>query len=476
VLAAVTSKDKGQHEAAVPKNAVAKIAVEADASRGMTKVTVTPLARPDAKEVFEVATCDTKKATEMLRPMLKERIEFFKSPMPREKKAKPAKEPAAITEKTLTASSNAKKPSKANKGMSYNAETMGVKEVAVDKASAHLKVLASHGIVLDGMTCATAEDGRRYWICPEEGCERAYTRPSKLKIHLLGHREVRPFKCTYDDCTWAFVTAAKLRRHIECHKKKTTFSCPEMDCAAKFATEANMKTHVKRRHGQQSTPTAMKRPVGARPFACLFPNCGWTFATASKLRRHERSHAGAEARSKHVCPLCERGFLRSDHLRGHMRTHTPAEAFVCPYAACRYAGKFKMKTGLYAHLRREHRHTGSTTSSPMRCLVDGCRKGFAFVGKEEVSYHARMHHKNDFVYKARKGQQSLLLASKKMKKNEEEDPILKLLLENLEVAEPEISKPLVAKSASPVPLVVPRGSVLLLPDGSGAITVGVKAS
>jgi len=74
VLKAVEGKKHSVPSSAmVPQNAVARVNVDADTKRGKTTVSVVPLVRPDAKEVFEVNTCDIKKVTEMLRPMLKER-------------------------------------------------------------------------------------------------------------------------------------------------------------------------------------------------------------------------------------------------------------------------------------------------------------------------------------------------------------------------------------------------------------------
>jgi hypothetical protein len=115
----------------------------------------------------------------------------------------------------------------------------------------------------------------------------------------------------------------------------------------------------------------------------------------------------------------------------------------------------------------------------MRCPVDGCRKGYVFVDEEEVAYHVRLHHKSDFASKSK----SLLLPGKV------EDPILRLLMENLEVAKaPELPKKSVGRfqklvtevkkvpgavvvEGADFPLIIPDGSVLLLPNSAGAITV-----
>jgi len=161
-----------------------------------------------------------------------------------------------------------------------------------------------------------------------------------------------------------------------------------------------------------------------------------------------------------------------------MRTHSPAEAFVCPYAPC-LGSKFKLKSTLYFHLKKEHR---TVKSGAMRCPVDGCRRGYVFVDEEEVAYHARLHHKADFSSKSK----SLLLPTKV------EDPIIRLFMENLEVSRPpkESTKApsalkKLASAAKQVPgavvveradfpLIIPNGSVLLLPNGGGAITTSNK--
>jgi uncharacterized Zn-finger protein len=88
-----------------------------------------------------------------------------------------------------------------------------------------LRVLEDHGIKLSGFTCATTKDGQKFWVCPENGCKKAYPRPSKLKIHLLGHRDIKPFKCDVENCGWAFTTAFKLKRHMNSHEKVNRVAC-----------------------------------------------------------------------------------------------------------------------------------------------------------------------------------------------------------------------------------------------------------
>ena len=109
------------------------------------------------------------------------------------------------------------------------------------------------------------EAGVKYWICPEKGCKKAYTRPSKLKVHLLAHRGVRPFRCDVPGCSWAFVTNSKLQRHRESHRKegRPTFACRREGCRSKFSTVYNLHKHEKL---HKSEPRFACAVCGARAF------------------------------------------------------------------------------------------------------------------------------------------------------------------------------------------------------------------
>jgi hypothetical protein len=109
-------------------------------------------------------------------------------------------------------------PTASTKGASHLAiKPEDIKEVSVDRTQSSLKALASHGIELEGVTCVLSNDGRKYWVCPEEGCERAYTRPSKLKIHLLVHKEVKinlSFAAEFDSEPLTFTLTLLIGRFV----------------------------------------------------------------------------------------------------------------------------------------------------------------------------------------------------------------------------------------------------------------------
>ncbi len=547
----------------LPRNAVAKISVRSDKETDTTCFTIIPVARrrdsDGSKEneddedessaspvhTFTVNTSDVDKATRMLKPLLRDRMPFLKKLFTQKSRQQPstsAKEPPRTSSLTSTAPrptsstpvlsltpsvpalqqppfasvpllpiTTSPAPSAAsnnnNSVVGASTDVIRIKEVTVDKSQgASLKALAGHGIVLDGMTCATTEGGQKYWICPEGGCRKAYTRPSKLKIHLLVHRDIRPFRCPVRDCDWGFVTNSKLQRHLDSHtnqknKKRrgpgrtsAAFLCREKGCNGhEFASQKGLLRHHKDKHGgrKKEAPPALNdffcshsdcvsaavdtlpelrigfntanelrahermahptdksgrgevfsppkanssdgkksvggggplRARGGLPFACLHPSCGWTFASASKLRRHERSHAGERAR-RHACSVCGKAFTRQEHLRSHLFTHTPSKRFLCPFAEC--GSRFTQKSGLYVHLRQKH--GDAILASPpspqtatyatcllgpgrFRCPVEGCSRASIAGGSErvfpsraELAQHVATFHKSDFVNPVEKG-------------------------------------------------------------------------
>lgn len=51
------------------------------------------------------------------------------------------------------------------------------------------------------------------------GCNKSFSRPDSLDIHIKTHSNVRPFKCTYEGCTKAYYHARSLKKHEKVHLK-----------------------------------------------------------------------------------------------------------------------------------------------------------------------------------------------------------------------------------------------------------------
>lgn len=50
-------------------------------------------------------------------------------------------------------------------------------------------------------------------------CDKRFTRPSSLRIHMYSHTGEKPFGCPFPDCDRHFSTASNLRRHKKVHRQ-----------------------------------------------------------------------------------------------------------------------------------------------------------------------------------------------------------------------------------------------------------------
>ncbi|XP_012712890.2 general transcription factor IIIA, b [Fundulus heteroclitus] len=87
---------------------------------------------------------------------------------------------------------------------------------------------------------------KRYFLCPEEGCDRKFTRRSKLECHVLGDHEGKtPFTCAYAGCGKSFALKESLNRHAVVHdpaKRKLKKGKPKKAEPSQTAQEATLST------------------------------------------------------------------------------------------------------------------------------------------------------------------------------------------------------------------------------------------
>ncbi|OWZ52983.1 transcription factor iiia [Cryptococcus neoformans 125.91] len=202
--------------------------------------------------------------------------------------------------------------------------------------------------------------------CVYEGCDRAYTKPSRLAEHEMTHRnerpfacsqcprtyfredhlkaharthsnvKIKPFQCTREGCKRSFWTASKLRRHEEVHDKDGAYPCDKCDAA--FNKHHLLREHVALAH----------MPPGTKPFICTHEGCSASFATKTHLKNHEKTHD----ERRYICSHHDHGedfpaFSKWTELQKHISTeHAPT----CPHPECN--GRiFKNNQRLRDHLR-----------------------------------------------------------------------------------------------------------------------------
>uniref|UniRef100_A0A1I8F8N6 C2H2-type domain-containing protein n=1 Tax=Macrostomum lignano TaxID=282301 RepID=A0A1I8F8N6_9PLAT len=82
-------------------------------------------------------------------------------------------------------------------------------------------------------------DRPRNFVCPHQGCCKAYLKNSHLKTHLRSHNEERPFHCTWPGCSWSFPRSDELVRHQRIHTGEKPFRC--MLCPKQFSRSDHLQ-------------------------------------------------------------------------------------------------------------------------------------------------------------------------------------------------------------------------------------------
>jgi len=197
-------------------------------------------------------------------------------------------------------------------------------------------------------------------------CDKSYTKPHALKIHMRNHTGVKPYKCT--KCPMAFTVNDILQRHMLTHYKP--FVCNI--CNKNYAQAQSLKFH-------------MMTHTGERPFTCQ--DCGKGFIQKGALddhamRKHKRG-AGVLKQKKRLkkwqCEMCPKAFESNYSLQKHVQTHLgdklkPHNCIVCGKA-------FRTTEQVFKHLKT---HTGV---APFKCFFCGTE----FPTMDELVDHTSTH-------------------------------------------------------------------------------------
>jgi len=100
------------------------------------------------------------------------------------------------------------------------------------------------------------------FACTHPGCSSSFTRPTKLKLHMMGHTGERPFPCPYESCSERFKAQSLVNEHIKTAKKHAghrmaskiidkyllPFTCQAEGCINRYETEVERDRHMEKLH------------------------------------------------------------------------------------------------------------------------------------------------------------------------------------------------------------------------------------
>ncbi len=225
-------------------------------------------------------------------------------------------------------------------------------------------------------------------------CEKRFVYNCNLEAHMQFHNKQRPFSCSR--CNKAYSTKGKLKEHNKYDHAETPieFRCPQ--CNKTFSRPCSLKKHLvkhsndsfpwkcnlcDRKYSQKVALTAHKlEHSGKRPFSCSVSQCGKTFSSEIKMKRHVRFCHNAV---KHGCWVYQKEFSRKYILTAHLKLY-PGNHFSCDTCNRFYADKVRFDKHKEMH----------KTSVKKGCTCNICFRSLC--NRMSLDHHLiSMHHRSE---------------------------------------------------------------------------------
>ncbi|KAJ7287319.1 transcription factor iiia [Mycena rebaudengoi] len=226
-------------------------------------------------------------------------------------------------------------------------------------------------ILINGTLVASTK--KRYQ-CTHPGCDKAYTKPSRLEEHERSHSGIRPFVC--DKCDKSYLRETHLHAHARSHLPNSDrpFACAEANCDKRFWTTQHLRVHTEWHNG-------------AKPFVCNETDCAEAFAKHHQLRAHKCSVHSPPGTKPYPCEHegCTQSFATSQHLRTHSKVHNE-KRYTCAHSTCLATNGGIIKfypnwTALQHHNRTAH---------PPTCSHPSCNNR-VFSSQKGLRAHQKLH-------------------------------------------------------------------------------------
>ncbi|XP_015121787.1 zinc finger protein 91 isoform X1 [Diachasma alloeum] len=160
-------------------------------------------------------------------------------------------------------------------------------------------------------------------------CSAVYPRIDKCRVHVWGHLDMKPYKCTA--CDFSTVTVTNIRCHIrKSHLKIKPFECNF--CKKRYVTAVLLEEHL-------------NTHSGLRPFKCTV--CSFSSASRQVLSYHMTTHKPVK---DVTCEICGKEFFSKGRMRAHMITHNKNRELMCKYCS----HHFSSADTLQKHLDNVH--------------------------------------------------------------------------------------------------------------------------